>query len=67
LFAKVAFGLAVVLATASAALAAAKANSTSLSQSVYTNVYNPSGADIGTDPDLNLRFELNPDWARGHD
>jgi hypothetical protein len=66
MFAKVAFGLAVVLATASAALAAAKANSTSLS-SVYTNVYNPSGAYIGTDPDLNVRLELNRDWARGHD
>jgi hypothetical protein len=67
MFGKVAFGLAVVLATASAALAAAKANSTSLSQSVYTNVYNPSGAYVGTDSDLNVRFELNRDWARGHD
>jgi len=38
MFAKVAVGLAVVLATVSGVLAATMANSTSLSQSVYTNV-----------------------------
>jgi hypothetical protein len=32
---------------------------------VYTNVYNPSGANVGIDPDGNVRFELNRDWARG--
>jgi hypothetical protein len=64
MFAKAAFGLALVLATASGALAATKPNSISLSQ--YTNVYNPSGASVGTDPDLNIRFELNRDWGRGN-
>jgi hypothetical protein len=63
MFTKAAFGLALVLATASGA-AAMKADSTSQSQ-VYTNVYNPLGAHVGTDPDLNIRFELNRDWGRG--
>jgi hypothetical protein len=64
MFAKAAFGLAVVLATASGA-AAMKNESSSLSP-VYTNVYNPLGAHVGTDPDLNIRFELNRDWGRGN-
>jgi hypothetical protein len=29
-------------------------------------VYNPLGAYVGTDPDLNIRFELNRDWGRGN-
>ena len=65
MFTKAAFGLAVVLASASGA-AAMKADSTSLSQIVYTNVYNPLGASVGSDPDLNIRFELNRDWGRGN-
>jgi hypothetical protein len=65
MFTKVAFGLAVVVATAAGAVAATKADNT-LSQTVYTNVYNPLGADVGTDPDLNIRFELNRDWGRGN-
>jgi hypothetical protein len=65
MFAKCAFGLAVVLATASGA-AAMKADSASMNPSVYTNVYNPLGADVGTDPDLNIRRELNRDWGRGN-
>jgi hypothetical protein len=65
MFAKAAFGLALVLATASGA-AAMKADSTSLSQSGYTNVYNPLGASVGSNPDLNIRFELNRDWGRGN-
>jgi hypothetical protein len=64
MFAKAAFGLALVLATASGA-AAMKADSASLSHSGYTNVYNPLGAPVGSDPDLNIRFELNRDWGRG--
>lgn len=63
MFAKAAFGLAIVLATASGALAATK----SIAASHDTrSVYNPTGAYVGTDPDLNVRFELNRDWARGH-
>lgn len=65
MFTKAAFGLALVLATASGA-AAMKAESPSLSQSAYTNVYNPLGANVGSDPDLNIRFELNRDWGRGN-
>jgi hypothetical protein len=65
MFTKAAFGLALVLATASGA-AAMKADSASQSHSVYSNVYNPLGADVGTDPDLNIRFELNRDWGRGN-
>jgi hypothetical protein len=65
MFTKGTLGLSVILATASGALAATKADRAGLNQSVYTNVYNPSGAYVGTDPDLNIRFELNRDWARG--
>ena len=65
MFTKTAFGLAVILATASGALAATKTHSVAPSHEVYTNVYNPAGAYVGTDPDLNVRFELNRDWGRG--
>ena len=61
MFTKATFVLAVVLATASGALAATKSQSIVPSQ----NVYNPAGAYVGTDPDLNIRFELNRDWDRG--
>jgi hypothetical protein len=62
MFSKIAFALAFALATASGALAATKNPSIVPSQ----NVYNPAGAYVGTDPDLNIRFELNRDWDRGH-
>jgi len=65
MFSKTAFGLAIILATASGALAAPKTQSIAPSHTVYTNVFNPSGAYVGTDPDLNVRFELNRDWGRG--
>ena len=61
MFTKATFGLAVVLATASGALAATKTQTNVPSQ----NVYNPAGAYVGTDPDPNVRFELNRDWDRG--
>jgi hypothetical protein len=64
MFIKIASGLAIILATASGALAATKTHNITPSQSAYT-VYNPAGAYVGTDPDLNVRFELNRDWARG--
>jgi hypothetical protein len=44
MIAKVALGIAVVVATAAGALAATKADNASLSQSAYTNVDTPSGA-----------------------
>ncbi len=60
MFTKATLGLAVVLVTASGALAATKNQSNVPSQ----NVYNPAGAYVGTDPDPNVRFELNRDWDR---
>jgi hypothetical protein len=61
MFSKTSFALAFVLAIASGALAATKTHSIAPSQDRYT-VYNPAGAYVGTDPDLNIRF----DWDRGH-
>jgi hypothetical protein len=58
---KTTFALAFALATASGALAATKTHSIGRSQDT---VYNPAGAYVGTDPDLNIRFELNRDWGR---
>jgi hypothetical protein len=59
---KVAIGLALVLATASGTLAATKMT---LAPAPQQNVYNPAGAYVGTDPDINIRFEMNRDWTRG--
>jgi hypothetical protein len=64
---KTAFGLAIILGTASGALAATKTLNTDPSHGVYTNVYNPSGAYVGTDPDLNVRLGLKRDWGAGGD
>jgi hypothetical protein len=64
MFTKAAFGLAVVLATASGALAATKSTAIAPSHDVRS-VYTPNGDYVGTDPDLNIRFELNRDWAHG--
>jgi hypothetical protein len=62
MFTKTTFALAFALATASGALAATKSQSTDHGQ----NVYNPLGAYVGTDPDLNVRFELKRDSDRGY-
>jgi hypothetical protein len=62
MFTKTTFALAFALATASGALAATKSQSTDQGQ----NVYNPRGAYVGTDPDLNVRFELKRDSDRGY-
>jgi hypothetical protein len=59
MFTKATLGLAVILATASGALAATKNYNVDPSHPAYTNVYNPSGAYIGTDPDINVRL-----WER---
>jgi len=63
MFAKSAFGLAIMLATASGALAGTKTHSPAWSHDGYTNVFNPAGADISSDPDHKVRFELNRDWT----
>ena len=66
MFAKTAFGLAIILATASGALATTTKNrNVDSSHIVYSNVYNPAGARVSTDPDFNLRPELNRDWGQG--
>jgi hypothetical protein len=62
MFTKTMFALAFALTTASGALAATKSQSTNQGQ----NVYNPRGAYVGTDPDLNVRFELRRDSDRGY-
>ncbi len=62
MFSKTAFGLAIILATASGALAATKTHSIAPS---HAGTYNAAGAYVGTDPDLNVRFELNRDIGRG--
>jgi hypothetical protein len=64
MFTKATFGLAVILATASGTLAATKTHNAPVNRDVYS-VYNHEGAYVGTDPDLNVRFELNRDWTRG--
>jgi hypothetical protein len=65
MFSKTAFGLAIILATASGALAATKTHNVAQSQNGFTSGYNNAGTYVGTDPDLNVRFELNRDVGRG--
>jgi len=62
MFAKTTFALALVLATASGALAAAKQQSVQLRNSVYDG----RGTYLGSDPDTNVRFELQRDSGRGN-
>ncbi len=59
MFTKATLGLAVILATASGPLAAMKTYNVDPSHPAYTNVYNPFGAYVGTDPDINVRL-----WER---
>jgi hypothetical protein len=61
---KTAFGLALILATASGSLAATKPHATAPASTVH-NVYSPSGANLGTDPDPSIRFNLIRDWSHG--
>jgi hypothetical protein len=65
MFTKTAFGLAIILATASGALAATKTQNVAPGHNGYTAGYSNTGAYVGTDPDLNVRFELNRDSGRG--
>jgi hypothetical protein len=64
MFTKAALGLAIIVATASGALAATNNHNVAPGRDAYS-VYNPNGGYVGTDPDLNIRFELNRDWANG--
>jgi hypothetical protein len=65
MFTKATLGLAVILATVSGALAATKTHITAVRDAVHAAYNNPVGTYVGTDPDLNVRFELNRDYARG--
>jgi hypothetical protein len=61
MFTNTTLALALVLATGSGALAAGRTHVTGQTQ----NIYNPTGGYVGTDPDINIRFELNRDATRG--
>jgi hypothetical protein len=65
MFSKTAFGLAIILTTASGSLAATKSHNIAPSHNGYTAGYSNTGTYVGTDPDLNVRFELNRDTGRG--
>ena len=62
MFTKATVGLAVILATASGALAATKTHGVAPNRDTHS-VDNRNGSYVGTDPDLNIRFELNRDWT----
>jgi hypothetical protein len=64
MFTKATVGLAVVVATVSGALAATKTHVTAVRDAVNA-AYNHPGVYVGTDPDLNVRFEQNRDLGRG--
>jgi hypothetical protein len=53
--------LAIIVATASAALATTKQHSIAPSH----DVYDARGMYLGSDPDANVRFELHRDQGRG--
>ncbi len=61
MFTKTTFALAIIIGTASGALAAAKQYSTFPSH----DVYGARGNYVGSDPDANIRFELQRDQVRG--
>lgn len=60
---RLAFGLALTLATVSGSLAAARSHAVGSSQ---TGAYSTNGSYVGTDPDQGVRFELNRDADRAH-
>jgi len=61
MFTKITFALAIVLGAASGAAAATKYQSALPNRDVYDS----RGAYAGTDPDVNVRFELRRDVGRG--
>jgi hypothetical protein len=62
---KTAFGLALVLATVTGSLAATKPHAPAAAAATVQNVYSPSGTNLGTDPDANVRLNLQRDWSHG--
>jgi hypothetical protein len=61
MFTKTTFALAIIIGTASGALAATKQHSTAPGN----DVYDARGMYVGSDPDANIRFELQRDQGRG--
>lgn len=59
---KITFALAFTLVAASSTLAATKQQSFQPPH----DVYDARGTYLGSDPDVNVRFELRRDWDRGH-
>jgi hypothetical protein len=64
MLAKTAFGLALILSTASVSHAATR-HQTPAPVSTEQNVNNPAGAYVATDPDANVRLNLRRDWSHG--
>ena len=63
MFSKTAFALTIILTTASGSLAATKGHATNPTH----DVYDARGAYTGSDPDANVRFDLQRDGgARGN-
>jgi hypothetical protein len=64
MLAKIAFGLALILSTASVSLAAPRQQAPSPA-STQQSVNRPAGAYLATDPDANVRLNLRRDWSHG--
>jgi hypothetical protein len=63
---KTAFGLALILATASVSAAATRhPQATAPVGSTEQTINNPAGAYVATDPDANVRLNLRRDWSHG--
>jgi hypothetical protein len=62
---KTAFGLALILATASVSMAATKRPHAIAPVNTQQNLNNPAGAYVATDPDANVRLNLRRDWSHG--
>jgi hypothetical protein len=63
MFSKTAFALTIIFATASGSLAATKSHATNPAH----DVFDARGGYTGSDPDANVRFELQRDGgARGN-
>jgi hypothetical protein len=60
---RTAIGLALILGTASASMAATKHHA--ISARHHVNVYSPYSNYFRTDPDWNVRLNLQRDWDHG--
>jgi hypothetical protein len=62
---KTAFGLALVVASVSGSLAATKPHASAQAAPAAQSVYNPYSTYLSTDPDANVRLNLQRDWDHG--